>query len=142
VSQVGIHYRKSPLAQSLAGLPEGAPQAGDRFPWLHLRFEPNGSVEDLFEKLDDTRLNLLLFGQPAPSEAELGLGDLMQTHNVPADPDNDAELARVQIPQPSFYLLRPDGHVGLCGLRLEPAAVKRYLADRLHLGALRPSAAA
>ena len=47
-------------------------------------------------------------------------------------PINDAELARVHIPQPSFYLLRPDGHVGLCGTRLEPGAVTRYLSERLH----------
>ena len=51
---------------------------------------------------------------------------------LPADPANDAELARAHIPQPSFYLLRPDGHVGLCGARLEPGAVTRYLSDRLH----------
>jgi 2-polyprenyl-6-methoxyphenol hydroxylase-like FAD-dependent oxidoreductase len=142
VSQVGIHYRKSPLSQSLAGLPEGAPQAGDRFPWLHLRFEANGPVEDLFERLDDTRFNLLLFGQHAPAEAALARDDLMHTHIIPTDSDNDAELARVQIPQPSFYLLRPDGHVGLCGFGLEPAAVERYLAERVRLGAVRPSAAA
>ena len=40
---------------------------------------------------------------------------------------NDAELARARIPQPSFYLLRPDGHVGLCGGLVETDAVKEYL---------------
>ena len=34
VSQTGIAYRKSSLSQSLDGLPDGAPRAGDRFPWL------------------------------------------------------------------------------------------------------------
>jgi hypothetical protein len=62
----------------------------------------------------------------------LGLGDLCRIHVVPADPVNDAELARAQISQPSFYLLRPDGHVGLCGARLENAEIKRYLSERLH----------
>jgi hypothetical protein len=28
--------------------------------------------------------------------------------------------------------VRPDGYVGLCGARLEPGAVTRYLSDRLH----------
>jgi hypothetical protein len=33
----------------------------------------------------------------------------------------------------SFYLLRPDGHVGLCGERLEPAALARYFSERVSL---------
>ena len=34
LSQIGIKYPQSPLSQSLAQLPAGAPVAGDRFPWL------------------------------------------------------------------------------------------------------------
>jgi 2-polyprenyl-6-methoxyphenol hydroxylase-like FAD-dependent oxidoreductase len=127
VSQTGIHYRKSSLSQSLDGLPDRAPRGGDRFPWLRLKFEANGAVEDLFEKLNDTRFNLIAIGQPAPADGAPDLGDLLCVHVVPADPVNDAELARARIPQPSFYLLRPDGHVGLCGARLAAAAVRCYL---------------
>jgi hypothetical protein len=58
----------------------------------------------------------------------------MRIHVVPADPGNDAELVSAQIPQPSFYLVRPDGHIGLCGARLEAAAVQRYVSERLRLG--------
>ncbi len=36
VSQTGITYRESPLSQTLSGLPESAPRAGDRFPWLQV----------------------------------------------------------------------------------------------------------
>src|SRR6059058_5925719 len=39
ISQTGIHYRSGPLSQSLNGLAAEAPQAGDRFPWLKLRFD-------------------------------------------------------------------------------------------------------
>jgi hypothetical protein len=49
------------------------------------------------------------------------------------DAANDRELARARIPQPSFYLLRPDGHVGLAGARLDADATARYVAGRLHL---------
>ena len=35
-----------------------------------------------------------------------------------------------EIPQPSFYLLRPDGHVGLAGTTLDSSAVLRYLTRR------------
>jgi 2-polyprenyl-6-methoxyphenol hydroxylase-like FAD-dependent oxidoreductase len=133
ISQTGIQYRTSPLSKSLEGLPDNAPRAGDRFPWLRLKFRANGSVEDLFQKLDDTRLNLIVVGQPPPPEGALDLGDLLRIHTISVDPFNDEELARAQIPRPSFYLVRPDGHVGLCGTRLEAAALTRYVSERLGL---------
>jgi 2-polyprenyl-6-methoxyphenol hydroxylase-like FAD-dependent oxidoreductase len=133
VSQIGIHYRKSALSQSFGALPASAPRAGDRFPWLRLKFRANGAIEDSFQTLDDIGFNLLVIGQPSPPEGTQRLGDLLRLHVLPADPVNDAELARAQIPQPSFYLLRPDGHVGLCGARLEAEAVKRYVSERLRL---------
>ena len=133
VSQTGIRYRESRLSQTLEGLPDSAPRAGDRFPWLRLRLQANGPVEDLFQKLDDTRFNLVVIGQPPPPPEALGLGDLLRIHAIPADPANDAELARARIPQPAFYLVRPDGHVGLAGVRAEPAAIARYVSERLRI---------
>ena len=133
ISQTGIRYPDSPLSETLPGLPEAAPRAGDRFPWLRLKLSPNGPVEDFYGKLDDTRFTLLLVGQSAPPGGVAGLGDLLRTHVVPSDPANDRELTRAQIPRPAFYLLRPDGHVGLAGIRLDAAAVTRYLSERLHL---------
>ena len=130
ISQIGIRYRKSPLSRTLASLPEGAPVAGDRFPWLQLKLQANGPVEDLFQKLDDTRFNLIVTGQPAPSTGAIGPDDLLRTHVIPGDRDNDRELARAQISGPAFYLLRPDGHVGLAGTRLDAEAVNAYLAER------------
>jgi hypothetical protein len=135
VSQTGIHYRTSPLSKSLEGLPTAAPHAGDRFPWLRLKLQTNGPVEDLFQKLDDTRLNLIVMGQPSLPEGALDLGDLLRIHRIPVDPFNGAELARAQIPQPSFYLVRPDGHIGLCGVHLDAAAAGRYVSEHLRLGA-------
>jgi 2-polyprenyl-6-methoxyphenol hydroxylase-like FAD-dependent oxidoreductase len=133
VSQTGIHYRNSSLSQSTESSPRGAPRAGDRFPWLRLKFSENGPVEDLFWKLDDTRFSLIVIGQPAPSEGAVDLGDLLRVHTVPTNPVNETELARAEIPQPSFYLLRPDGHVGLCGGRLDSAAIARYISERLRI---------
>ncbi len=126
------------MSETLAGLPDAAPRAGDRFPWLRLKLLADGPAEDLFGILDDTRFNLIVIGQPTPQIALAGLGDLLRIHTVPGDPDNDRELARAHIPRPSFYLLRPDGHIGLAGLHLEVAAAIRYVSGRLHLGKVTP----
>src|SRR5207244_875365 len=64
ISQIGIRYRSSPLSETLPGLPDAAPRAGDRFPWLRLKLSADGPAEDLFRKLDDTRFNLIVIGQP------------------------------------------------------------------------------
>ena len=130
ISQIGIRYPTSPLSKTLPGLPARAPRAGDRFPWLRLKFGANGSAEDLFQVLDDMRFNLIVVGQAALPDLALALGDVLRSHVIPDDPVNDRELARVQISAPSYYLLRPDGHVGLAGTRLETADVKQYLTER------------
>ncbi len=126
ISQTGIRYRASRLSKSLAELPESAPHAGDRFPWLRVELGANGRVEDLFEKLDDTRYNLMVIGQTVPQE-RLEYDDLLRIHAIPDETLNAQELARACITAPAFYLLRPDGHIGLAGTRLEPSAITRYL---------------
>jgi hypothetical protein len=131
ISQTGIRYPKSFLSKSLGSLPESAPQSGDRFPWLQLKFAANGPVEDLFQKIGDTRFNLILIGQPPLADDGIGLGDLLSTHVIPSDPANDAELARAQVPKPSFYLIRPDGYIGLCGRRFEVDYAKEYVSKSL-----------
>jgi 2-polyprenyl-6-methoxyphenol hydroxylase-like FAD-dependent oxidoreductase len=133
VSQIGINYRASSLSQSLEGLSTRAPMAGDRLPWLRLQLSPTGPMEDLYQTLDDTRLNLLAIGQPSFQSEALDLGDLLRVHTIPVTRVNEPELARAEIPAPSFYLLRPDGHIGLCGAHLEVGRVGRYLAERLRL---------
>jgi hypothetical protein len=131
ISQTGIHYRDSPLSVTLPGLPEAAPRAGDRFPWLRLKLRADGPAEDLFQALADTTFHLLLFGQPAPAE-KLPLADeLLRVHAIPDDPANEEELSRARIPRRSFYLLRPDGYIGLCGTSLEAGTLERYFAERL-----------
>jgi 2-polyprenyl-6-methoxyphenol hydroxylase-like FAD-dependent oxidoreductase len=133
ISQTGIRYSNSFLSKSLDGLPETAPQKGDRFPWLQLKFASNGRVEDVFQKLGDMHFNLVLIGQPAPSEGALGFGDLFRTWAIPRDPANDQELARVKIPQPSFFLIRPDGYVGLCGKLFAAESLRAYITQNLYL---------
>ncbi len=131
ISQIGIQYRRSPLSETLPGLPDDAPRAGDRFPWLRVALSPGVPAEDLYARLDDTRFNLIAVGQPPLPAEPPELRGLLRTHAIPADAANARELARTGIPSPSFYLLRPDGHVGLAGVRLEAAVLTRYLTAHL-----------
>lgn len=131
VSQTGIHYRWSRLSRSAQAFTGAAPRGGDRFPWLHLKFSVDGPVEDSFRKLEDTKFNLVAFGQPAPDTGRIWLGEMITVHTIPAGPENDKEFARAGIPSPSYYLVRPDGYVGLCGGQFDVNALARYIADNL-----------
>ena len=132
VSQTAIAYRNSALAKTLDGLPDSAPHAGDRFPWLKLKLGAGGPAEDFFEKFDDLGFDLFVFGQSLPAGAG-AFGALTRVHVVPDDPANAAALAQAGIVLPSFYLVRPDGYVGLCGSRFDAEAVRRYLSENLRL---------
>ena len=134
LSQIGIEYGASPLSTTLAGIPKGAPAAGQRFPWLQLAFADGVARQDLFERLDDTTFNLLVIGQPPPSTESLGLGDLLRTHVVPLEGENIRALERVHIAAPAVYLLRPDGHIGLAGRNVDEGALRRWFSScRVHL---------
>ena len=134
ISQIGIRYRNSPLSRTVAGPKADGPHAGDRFPWLQLAFEAGGPPRDLYSRLDDTGFHLLVFGQPeaGPEAArQLRTGAVaVDVTVVPADAANELILKRAGIAQPSFFLLRPDGHIGLAGDRLDIAAIRRYLGDK------------
>jgi len=82
--------------------------------------------------MDDTRFNLIVVGQRDPSMSSLELGDALQVHVVPPDAENDRALAAASIPSPSYYLVRPDGHIGLAGTLFDEADLKQWLV-RSHL---------
>jgi hypothetical protein len=133
VSQTGISYRTSALTDSSGRLPAGAPQAGERFPWLRLSWKAGAAVEDSFHLLSGTQFKLLAFGQRVPETPWLKASDVIATHEVPGNATNSAELKRAGVPTPSFYVVRPDGYVGICGEGLDMAAVRRYLETRVQL---------
>jgi hypothetical protein len=96
---------------------------------MQLKLRAGGATEDLFQQLDDTRFNLLVTGQPAPAAGVPGFGDLVSVHAIPDDPVNAKALEQRRISGEAFYLLRPDGHVGLAGTRLDMDTVKSYLLE-------------
>lgn len=126
ISQVGIRYRHSFLSKDLRKDAKDGPRAGDRFPWMRLRFAPTAQEEDVFARLDDTQFNLLLFGQHAgtpPAHA------MVRIHEVPMDAANARTLAAAGITGQQFFLLRPDGHIALAGTDYDPVYVRHYLAS-------------
>jgi len=135
LSQTGIQYRQSPLSRTIAA-PRQAPQAGDRFPWLHLDFAGGVKREDVFQKMDDMRFTLFVFGQPGPRGGIAGFNDLIDVHTLPRTPENEAALAAVSIEGPAYYLVRPDGYVAMAGSHFDEADVRLWFADnQVHLSA-------
>ena len=129
VSQIGIAYRDSALSQTLPGVAKDAPRAGDRFPWLRLCFVPGSEPEDVFERLDDTRFNLVVCGEAAAKVPERLSGRVVR-HVVSDDPRNTRALAARGIEAPAFFLVRPDGHIALSGRTFDAALVERYFAEQ------------
>jgi len=126
LSQTGLHYRHGPLSTSLVSRNGTEPQAGDRFPWLKLTIAENGSIEDMYRRLSDTEFNLIVFGQDLPSPWTLADLGILHTHVIPDNDHNARILSAVNIKGPAFYLLRPDGYIGLVGTRIQPALVVEY----------------
>lgn len=145
ISQLGIHYRGSPLAEE--GRPElrAGPKAGDRLP--DARIARDGEPCRLQEVLGAPTFHLLLCGSPEGwSEAQLsGLCDrfagLLRAHKlcptaapgVLYDATGQA-LVRLGVRGAAQYLVRPDGYIGfrVAGTDLLPleAHLVRRLSDR------------
>ena len=82
----------------------------------------NAAETALLERLTqlDKRLVALLI-QPARSTAN-------------AIVDVDGEITRLFDARPgTFYLLRPDGHIGLAGVRFDASAAIGYVSERLRI---------
>jgi 2-polyprenyl-6-methoxyphenol hydroxylase-like FAD-dependent oxidoreductase len=143
ISQTGISYPSSGLSHTLQDLPKGAPVAGDRFPWLKLEFEPHGNAEDLHQRLGDTAFNLVEFGHTrVPSGLTDRFGGLVRVHTIPQTDHNRSVLARAKIDERALYLLRPDGHVGMCGVSVDWVSVGNYLSAQANLQSLKERAEA
>ncbi len=151
VSQLGIHYRESPLSTEHLWNNEEGPAPGERVPELPVRGE---GVERLHEVLRGPRHTLLLFTglEPEAKEREslvalarqweeaygpellkarvVVAGEGSPGPGVLAD-ESGAMHRRFGARTACFYLVRPDGYVGHRARPVEPRHLATELARRL-----------
>ena len=133
ISQIGIRYRDSPCRRRCRACPRAARAPAIAFPGSGSSSPPTARPRTC-SRGSTTRGSLWWrSGSPRP-RAPPGFGDLLRTLTIPADPANERELARAGMPGRAFYLLRPDGHIGLAGAGIESGAVARYLSERVGMG--------
>jgi 2-polyprenyl-6-methoxyphenol hydroxylase-like FAD-dependent oxidoreductase len=93
-SELGVHYRKSPIVAGSAGLLGSGPSPGDRAPDFELAPERR-----FFRERSGTQHTLLAVGMPAPEIAGV------KSIHVASSPRYGNGL----------YLVRPDGYLGFRG---------------------------
>jgi 2-polyprenyl-6-methoxyphenol hydroxylase-like FAD-dependent oxidoreductase len=134
VSQIGIHYRDSPLSAGHAG----GVHAGDRLPWLRFEGDRVGGVEpparaDNYAPLASLDWQAHVYGQ-----ASAGLTETCHRRGLAlqlfADP-RSSPTRHHGIAANALYLVRPDGHVAWADPAADGQALERYLDQRrLHPG--------
>ena len=112
ISQIGIRYPDSPLSHTLRGLPDGAPRAGDRFPWLQLEVRAGRPARGPVPAARRHALQPARDRTARPSRGQPRIRRFA-AHACVALTRTTRARSRVSHRGPAFYLLRPDGHVGL-----------------------------
>jgi hypothetical protein len=138
VSELGIHYRESPLASEGTPRLDGGPMAGDRLP--DARITRDGRETHLQRELVGPGLRLLLCGPIAAWERKR-LDELagnwrapvvtayLTPHASPAalvDTHGEA-LQRLGVSGSAQYLVRPDGYVGFRCAGTDPTQMDAYM---------------
>lgn len=121
VSQIGINYRKSSLANGDTGL---FIKPGDRMPYFLIE------GESIYDRLREPKFHLILFADGTQPVDEVGKFDeeLMDVHQIPLYPN----IADTFGTGESFcILLRPDNYIGMISTEITPAAIQTYLKQAL-----------
>ena len=131
---------QSPLSQTLAGVPEARrrPATASRgCSWRSGR----AARSRICSRGSTTRASSCSSSASRPRRRACGVRRPAWTCTWSRDGDNDAALRAASIAGPAFYLLRPDGHVGLAGSRVQRGCVRLWFADNHVHTRLAPGAA-
>jgi 2-polyprenyl-6-methoxyphenol hydroxylase-like FAD-dependent oxidoreductase len=118
VSQIGVHYRTSPLSVGAAGSIRG----GDRLPWV-----PLDSVKDNFVPLESLRWQVHVYGELRRGLAEACAGCQVGLQLFPWRP----EMRQAGLLRAALYLVRPDGYVALADPYADPDRLREYFGSRV-----------
>jgi 2-polyprenyl-6-methoxyphenol hydroxylase-like FAD-dependent oxidoreductase len=113
VSQIGVHYRNSPLSVGAAGAVRG----GDRLPWVEIE-----SGGDNFARLASLTWQVHVYGEPRQGLAEVCAEHQLALHVFRWQP----EMRRAGLRRAALYLVRPDGYVALADPYADPERLRRY----------------
>ena len=123
VSQVAIHYRRSPLSAGALGGVHG----GDRLPWVPP--DAASAAPDNFAGLDGRQWRVHVYGTPQP-----GIAETCRALALPLDVFAwRPAMGKVGLTEHALYLVRPDGYVAL----VDPATNVATLAQRIEANLLR-----
>ncbi len=118
VSQTAVEYRGSALSEGRVGEVEG----GDRLPWVAA---VNGG-KDNFAVLASLDWQVHVYGEP-DARVQVVCGERgLPLHVFPWR----GEMRRAGLSRDAFYLVRPDGYVGLAGAASGGGAIRSYLDAR------------
>jgi 2-polyprenyl-6-methoxyphenol hydroxylase-like FAD-dependent oxidoreductase len=114
ISQIAFAYRHGPISAGSAG----HVQAGDRLPWVKLG--DGGSNHDALSTLD---WQVHVYGDTPEVLAAYCGGNSLKTRSFPW-----SRAARAAgLTRDAFYLIRPDGHLGLAAPKEDVSALDGYL---------------
>lgn len=116
-SQIGVHYRHSPLSAGAAGAVRG----GDRLPWLE-----SAPGQDNFAPLASLEWQAHVYGQPPSGVAEACADLRLHLHVFAWQP----AMRRAGLRDAALYVIRPDGYVALADPQADPERLRQYFVER------------
>jgi 2-polyprenyl-6-methoxyphenol hydroxylase-like FAD-dependent oxidoreductase len=117
VSQIGVHYRNSPLSAGAAGAVRG----GDRLPWVE-----TGPGQDNFAPLASLTWQVHVYGEPRRDLADICAALQVPLHVFAWQPG----MRRAGLLRGALYLVRPDGYVALADPHADPERLRHYFEER------------
>ena len=134
-AELRVSYRDSPLSVQHGGHHRGAARAGEHAPDPEGLTRPDGTPVAVEELAERPGFLLLVRGDAtAPAEALGDLGSVVRIGEDVLDPEDVIGRA-YGLGAEGLALIRPDGYLGLVADTADPALVRRYLADTLHVAA-------
>jgi 2-polyprenyl-6-methoxyphenol hydroxylase-like FAD-dependent oxidoreductase len=137
VSQIGLHYRGSPLSQPSPPhhFPRRAPKPGERLPYVGYT-QADGTPATTHELLREPTFHLLVLAghgverddaQRLVENVGHRYGPLIAVHLIPAAPGTARLYARFGVRTAGYFLVRPDGYLACRSASLDGHSLAEYL---------------